>query len=89
MPSVQFYLLGQDLTTGHEIEVDSSAVSDYESLRLLVAGYFAILEPSGKHVVLPTQAATDSIQASTFPSMETPSPRCQRSSAVNNQSQSR
>ncbi|KAH0289588.1 cytochrome P450 [Aureobasidium namibiae CBS 147.97] len=47
MPSIQFYLLGQDPATGHEIEVNSSEVSDYDSLRLLVAGHFAVLEPSG------------------------------------------
>ncbi|KAI4727135.1 putative cytochrome P450 monooxygenase [Aureobasidium sp. EXF-10728] len=47
MPSVQFYLLGQDPSTGHEIEINSSEVADYDSLRLLVAGHFAILEPSG------------------------------------------
>jgi hypothetical protein len=47
MPSVQFFLLGQDPSTGHEIEINSSEVSDYDSLRLLVAGYFAVLEPSG------------------------------------------
>ncbi|KAG9882358.1 hypothetical protein KCV05_g17110, partial [Aureobasidium melanogenum] len=46
MPSVQFYLLGQDPSTGHEIEVNSSEISDYDSLRHLVAGYFAVLEPS-------------------------------------------
>ncbi|KAG9741995.1 cytochrome P450, partial [Aureobasidium melanogenum] len=46
MPSVQFYLLGQDPSTGHEIEINSSEVSDYDSLRHLVAGYFAVLEPS-------------------------------------------
>jgi hypothetical protein len=48
MPSIQFYLLGQDPATGHEIEVNPSDVSDYDSLRLLVAGHFAVLEPSGK-----------------------------------------
>lgn len=48
MPSIQFYFLGQDPATGHEIEVNSSEVSDYDSLRLLVAGHFAVLEPSGK-----------------------------------------
>lgn len=48
MPSVQFYLLGQDPSTGHAIEINSSEVSDYDSLRLLVAGHFAVLEPSGK-----------------------------------------
>lgn len=56
MPSVQFYLLGQDPSTGHVIEVNSSEVSDYESLRLLVAGHFAVLEPSGKSHVLREKA---------------------------------
>jgi hypothetical protein len=48
MPSIQFYLLGQDPATGHKIEINPSEVSDYDSLRLLVAGHFAILEPGGK-----------------------------------------
>jgi hypothetical protein len=67
MPSVQFYLLGQDPSTGHEIEVNSSEVSDYDSLRLLVAGYFAVLEPNGKSNARAGRPATKLQQESTSP----------------------
>lgn len=65
MPSVQFYLLGQGPATGHEIEVDSSEVTDYDSLRLLVAGHFAVLEPNGKCAARTRISATDVKQEST------------------------
>lgn len=59
MPSIQFYLLGEEPATGHEIEVNSDNASDYESLRHLVAGHFAILEPNGKENTLNVVAVAD------------------------------
>ncbi|KAI1323026.1 cytochrome P450 [Xylariaceae sp. FL0255] len=45
MSTKQFYLLGEDPTTGRDIEIPSQI--DQEGLRQLVASYFAVVEPRG------------------------------------------
>lgn len=46
MASKQFYLLGDEASTA--LDVDVSTASDIGSLQLLIAGHFAIVEPSGE-----------------------------------------
>jgi hypothetical protein len=46
MSSKQFHLLGQDLSTGIEVEFDAQA--DIDSIRDAVASSLAIVVPSGK-----------------------------------------
>lgn len=42
----QFYLLGDETSTA--FDVDISTANDIVSLQLLIAGHFAIVEPSGE-----------------------------------------
>lgn len=46
MASKQFYLVGDDESTA--LDVDVSAASDLQSLKLVIAGNFAIVEHSGE-----------------------------------------
>lgn len=48
MASKQFYLLGDEESTA--LEVDISSASDIGALQLLIAGHFAIVEPSGETI---------------------------------------
>jgi hypothetical protein len=43
----QFYLLGEPASSARNVEVDSSL--DTEGLQHLIAGHFAIVEPSGEY----------------------------------------
>ncbi|KAL4790307.1 cytochrome P450 [Aspergillus venezuelensis] len=45
MPSQQFYLLGEPVSSARTIELDD--VKDLDDLRTLIAAHFAIVEPSG------------------------------------------
>ena len=45
MPSQKFYLLGQSPSSAREVQIDASQT--FEGLQLLIAGHFAIVEPSG------------------------------------------
>ena len=46
MVAKNFYLLGEAVTSARPIEVETTV--DYEGLQHLIAGQFAIVEPSGK-----------------------------------------
>lgn len=43
----QFYLLGEPSSSARDVEVDSSL--DSEGLQHLIAGHFAIVEPTGEY----------------------------------------
>ena len=46
MVAKNFHLLGEAITSARPIEVETTV--DYEGLQHLIAGQFAIVEPSGK-----------------------------------------
>jgi hypothetical protein len=46
MPAMQFYLLGDPVSSARNIDVDLT--SDLGGLKDLIAAHFAIVEPSGK-----------------------------------------
>jgi cytochrome P450 len=46
MPSQQFYLLGESISSARTISLDGT--NDFEGLRHLIASHFAIVEPSGE-----------------------------------------
>jgi len=45
MPAKQFYLLGEEVSSARNIDVDPK--SDLEELKHLIAAHFAIVEPNG------------------------------------------
>jgi hypothetical protein len=45
MPATQFYLLGEDVSSARNIDIDPK--SDLEDLKHLIAAHFAIVEPNG------------------------------------------
>lgn len=49
MVAKNFHLLGEAITSARPIEVEETTV-DYEELQHLIAGQFAIVEPSGKYL---------------------------------------
>lgn len=46
MPLQRFYLLGNPVTSGIEIEIESNI--NLDELKHLIAAHFAIVEPNGK-----------------------------------------
>lgn len=48
MVAKQFYLLGEAITCAQGVDIESTI--DFEGLRLLIAGQFAIVEPNGKYL---------------------------------------
>lgn len=45
-PSKQFYLLGEDVSSAKEVDLEPS--QDIEGLKGLIAAHFAIVVPDGK-----------------------------------------